>query len=198
MSLLWQTIFSLLLIYYLCLEGMLFAHHLWCCVLFSATCGMWHVVPQPRIQPTSPAVESWSLNHWDTREVLAHDLNPQPSGPSPGFFLGGSDLSCRTQTGGQTHTTQPVLHFWVASRHLEKKKCNLLSPIFLSWILVSWYTSAIINRACHYNAASLYLFHCVMNLSHSTHGFQNDLLYLFHSVFNVPVKALPNCLKMKK
>ena len=30
-------------------------------------CGI--LVPQPGIEPTSPAVEAWSLNHWTTREV---------------------------------------------------------------------------------------------------------------------------------
>ena len=169
------------------------------CFIFYNT---WHVgilVPQPRIQPTSPAVEAWSLNRWTTREVLAQDLNlyPQPSGPSPGFFLGGSDLSCGIQAGAEPTPHRRFCTFgWLQG--IWKKKCNLLFPIFLSSILVSWYTPAIINRACRYNTASLYIFDCVMNLSHSTHGFQYDLLYLFHSVFNVPVKALPNYLKMKK
>ena len=27
------------------------------------------LVPQPGIEPVSPAVEVWSLNHWTTREV---------------------------------------------------------------------------------------------------------------------------------
>ena len=27
------------------------------------------LVPQPGLEPTPPAVEAWSLNHWTTREV---------------------------------------------------------------------------------------------------------------------------------
>ena len=27
------------------------------------------LVPRPGIEPTPPAVEAWSLNHWTTREV---------------------------------------------------------------------------------------------------------------------------------
>ena len=34
--------------------------------LFCAACGI--LVPQPGIEPVSPAVEAWSLNHWTTRE----------------------------------------------------------------------------------------------------------------------------------
>ena len=32
-------------------------------------CGI--LVPQPEIEPVTPAVEAWSLNHWATREVPA-------------------------------------------------------------------------------------------------------------------------------
>ena len=28
------------------------------------------LVPKPQIEPTPPAVEAWSLNHWTTKEVL--------------------------------------------------------------------------------------------------------------------------------
>ena len=28
------------------------------------------LAPQPGIDPTSPALEEWNLNHWTTREVL--------------------------------------------------------------------------------------------------------------------------------
>ena len=28
------------------------------------------LVPQPGIEPASPALEAWNLNHWTTREVL--------------------------------------------------------------------------------------------------------------------------------
>ena len=31
-------------------------------------CGI--LVPQPDIEPTSPVLEVWSLNHWTVREVL--------------------------------------------------------------------------------------------------------------------------------
>ena len=33
----------------------------------TSTCGI--LVPQPRIEPTSPTFEAQSLNHWTTREV---------------------------------------------------------------------------------------------------------------------------------
>ena len=35
--------------------------------LCHAACGI--LVPQPEIEPTSPAVEVWILNHWPTKEV---------------------------------------------------------------------------------------------------------------------------------
>ena len=31
--------------------------------------GMWDLVPQPGIEPRSPALGALSLNHWTTREV---------------------------------------------------------------------------------------------------------------------------------
>ena len=41
-------------------------------VLFSflaMLCSMWILLPQPGIEPTPPALEVQSLNHWTTREV---------------------------------------------------------------------------------------------------------------------------------
>ena len=35
--------------------------------LHSVACRI--IVPQPGIEPASPAVEAWSLNHWTTREI---------------------------------------------------------------------------------------------------------------------------------
>ena len=32
-------------------------------------CSMWVLVPQSGIEPTCSALETWSLNHWTTREV---------------------------------------------------------------------------------------------------------------------------------
>ena len=37
------------------------------CGIFS--CIMWDLVPQPGIEPGSPALGAWSLNHWTTKEV---------------------------------------------------------------------------------------------------------------------------------
>ena len=33
------------------------------------SCGMWDLVPQPRIKPRPTALEAWSPSHWTTREV---------------------------------------------------------------------------------------------------------------------------------
>ena len=35
------------------------------------SCSMWDLVPWPGMEPGSPALKSWSLNHWTTREVLS-------------------------------------------------------------------------------------------------------------------------------
>ena len=43
-------------------------HHLFF-FFFHPACGI--LVPQPEIEPVTPAVEAWSLNHWATREVPA-------------------------------------------------------------------------------------------------------------------------------
>ena len=32
-------------------------------------CGMWDLVPRPGIEPRTPILEAWSINHWATREV---------------------------------------------------------------------------------------------------------------------------------
>ena len=39
--------------------------------------GMWIFVPQPGIEPTSPALEAWNLNHWTAREVPTTSLKCQ-------------------------------------------------------------------------------------------------------------------------
>ena len=39
-------------------------------LLFLAATACWILVLQPEIEPTSPALEAWSLNHWTPREVL--------------------------------------------------------------------------------------------------------------------------------
>ena len=45
--------------------------HLWFFFFFFFGCTMQHVeLPWPGIEPASPAVEAWCLNHWTTREVL--------------------------------------------------------------------------------------------------------------------------------
>ena len=35
-------------------------------------CGMWDLIPCPKIEPRSPALGARSLTHWATREVLPH------------------------------------------------------------------------------------------------------------------------------
>ena len=37
------------------------------CGIFS--CGMWDLVPQPRIEPRPPALGLWRLSHWTTRKI---------------------------------------------------------------------------------------------------------------------------------
>ena len=39
------------------------------------------LVSQPEIEPASPALESWSLNHWTTREVLDLGLRKKEGWP---------------------------------------------------------------------------------------------------------------------
>ena len=34
------------------------------------SCGLWHLVPRPGIEPRSPALGAWSLTHWTPRETL--------------------------------------------------------------------------------------------------------------------------------
>ena len=46
---------------------MLFAFLLFYFLLYHAACRI--LVPQPEMEPTSPAVEVWRLKHWTTREV---------------------------------------------------------------------------------------------------------------------------------
>ena len=43
------------------------------CGLLVVTC-MWDLVPQPGIEPGSPALGAQSLTHWTTREVPLHFL----------------------------------------------------------------------------------------------------------------------------
>ena len=35
----------------------------------SFSCGLWNLVPWPRIEPEVPALGAWSLSHWTVREV---------------------------------------------------------------------------------------------------------------------------------
>ena len=39
------------------------------CGIQTLSCGMWDLVPRPRIEPGPPALGVQSLNHWATREV---------------------------------------------------------------------------------------------------------------------------------
>ena len=34
------------------------------------SCGLWHLVPRPGIEPRPPALGAWSLTHWTPRETL--------------------------------------------------------------------------------------------------------------------------------
>ena len=55
------------------------------CIYFLAvpysTCGI--LVSQPGIQPTPPALEAWSPNHWTTREVPTQPVLPASSRKEP-------------------------------------------------------------------------------------------------------------------
>ena len=35
-----------------------------------ASCGVWDLIPQPRVKLMPPAVEAWSPNHRTTREIF--------------------------------------------------------------------------------------------------------------------------------
>ena len=43
-----------------------------CFWLHCTACGI--LVPQPGIEPTPPALEVWSLNHWTAKEVLHYSF----------------------------------------------------------------------------------------------------------------------------
>ena len=38
------------------------------------SCGMWNLVPWPRIEPWPPALTAWSLSRWTTREVPLRNI----------------------------------------------------------------------------------------------------------------------------
>ena len=40
---------------------------------------MWELVPLLGIEPSTPALGTWSLNHWDAREVFKATFLPLPS-----------------------------------------------------------------------------------------------------------------------
>ena len=40
------------------------------CSVWTLSCGMWDLVPQPGIKPRPPALGAWTLVHWTTGEVL--------------------------------------------------------------------------------------------------------------------------------
>ena len=52
-------------------HGMLGLH----CSMRTLSCGMFNLVPQPRIEPWSPALGTLSLSHWTNREVPPATLN---------------------------------------------------------------------------------------------------------------------------
>ena len=64
--------------------------------------GMWDL-PQPEMEPTRPAVEAQSLNHWTTEEVPLFFSRMRPKGRSPsytmcapgGLLAGSSGQPCR-------------------------------------------------------------------------------------------------------
>ena len=39
------------------------------CCLGTLSCGMWDLVPWPRVDPRPPALGAWSPSHWTTREA---------------------------------------------------------------------------------------------------------------------------------
>ena len=60
--------------FYLLREGILFKKIFIYWVIYLAVpglcCGTWDLVPWPWIEPVSPALGVWSLNHWTMREVF--------------------------------------------------------------------------------------------------------------------------------
>ena len=45
------------------------AHRIFSWGMQTLSCGMWDLFPWPGIEPTPPALGTWSLTHWTTREV---------------------------------------------------------------------------------------------------------------------------------
>ena len=43
------------------------------CGTWTLSCGMWDLVPWPRMEPRSPALGAWSLSHWTTTyDIIWH------------------------------------------------------------------------------------------------------------------------------
>ena len=56
-------------------QAQFFAFNFLAVCLFWPCCaaGVWDLIlPQPRTEPTAPALEAWSLNHWTAREAPEH------------------------------------------------------------------------------------------------------------------------------
>ena len=69
------------------------------CGMQTLSCGVWNLVPLPKIKPRSPALGVWHLSHWTTREVpatlyLGFASRPQaPSRVTVPFMSSGFPLS---------------------------------------------------------------------------------------------------------
>ena len=50
--------------------------------MWTLSCGMWDLVPWPRIKPRPPALGAWSLSHWTNRGVPIL-CNSSPPGITP-------------------------------------------------------------------------------------------------------------------
>ena len=104
--------------------------------LLAASCGMWDLVPRPGIELMSSAVETWSLNHWTTREVP--DLAFQSS------FNGASSVST------EARIACSAAHTGAGCGRL------LLFLIFAEDVcLICWYTASLITwQVCACGCAS--------------------------------------------
>lgn len=141
--------------------------------------------------------------------LFSHNLNLYLSCQSlvpDSSQTGGSDLGCGSQwVAKRTEPNQlcPSTGLQGTNRagrnfvwHLKKSVIPYFLFIWVGFLFPGkqqvLHTEHAVMTLCFYILFWLY------KISHIPHGFQYDLLYVFHSIFNISVKALTNVLKVKK
>ena len=51
---------------------------LWSCIIWTLSCSMWDLVPQPGREARPPVLGAWSLSHWTTKKVPKSSLLTVP------------------------------------------------------------------------------------------------------------------------